>query len=299
MVGIEEFDKKLVEIGYKAAITPIGHVKDLEGELSETASEDLKQRYLAGGFDYGILERHPDLKSLIIVASPSPQTTICFTHKGVRKPVLLPPIYADRYDILERVIRISGKIFGEAGYRCVPVSLPKKPLAVHSGLARYGRNNLAYVEGMGSFMRLTAFASDMPCGNDSWGELKIMDSCRNCTLCRRNCPVKAIPDDRFLLHVERCLTFYNEKTYPFPEWMPDTAHHCLVGCMKCQECCPNNRVYLDGTVYHDGFSEEETQMILDEAPFSGLPGSVAGKLEELALAHYYPVLSRNLKLILR
>jgi epoxyqueuosine reductase len=37
-----------------------------------------------------------------------------------------------------------------------------KRLAVRSGLARYGRNNVTYVEGMGSFLELSASLTDMP-----------------------------------------------------------------------------------------------------------------------------------------
>jgi hypothetical protein len=57
----------------------------------------------------------------------------------------------------------------------------------------------------------------------------------------KKCPTAAIKPDQFLLHAEYCLTFHNEKRGEFPEWIGTPAHHCLVGCMRCQIICPENK----------------------------------------------------------
>lgn len=56
-------------------------------------------------------------------------------------------------------------------YQVTPAVLPKKLLAVYSGLAACGRNDVIYVRGMGSLHRLSAFYSDLPCDVDQWHEL--------------------------------------------------------------------------------------------------------------------------------
>jgi len=91
-----------------------------------------------------------------------------------------------------------------------------KFLAVRSGLARYGRNNITYVDGMGSLYRLSAFLSDLPYSGDCWTEPQMHDRCDDCSACIRACPTDAIPQHRFLLHSERCITFHNETRGPFP-----------------------------------------------------------------------------------
>ena len=119
--------------------------------------------------------------------------------------------------------------------------MPEKLLAVRSGLARYGKNNITYVPGMGSLHRLAVFVSDLPCVEDNWGEVKTLKTCDGCTACMDACPTGAIVSDRFLIHAERCITFHNERIEEFPEWLDSSWHNCLVGCLRCQWVCPENR----------------------------------------------------------
>lgn len=104
---------------------------------------------------------------------------------------------------------------------------------MRSGLAEYGKNNICYVSGMGSFLQIVAAYSDLPCSEDGWREPVMMKSCDGCDLCRRVCPTGAIPSDRFLLRGERCIVYHNEKRgdVPFPDWMAASWHNCLIGCM--------------------------------------------------------------------
>ena len=120
-----------------------------------------------------------------------------------------------------------------------PVAATSTP----GGLGQYGRNNICYVPGMGSFHRLWAFYSDLVWQEDNWQEAQMMASCQNCSVCLRNCPTGAITSERFLLHAERCITFHNEQPgdVPFPTWMDPCWHNCLIGCSYCQNVCPQNK----------------------------------------------------------
>jgi epoxyqueuosine reductase len=182
------------------------------------------------------------------------------------------------------------------GYSLASTLLPLKALAARSGLCEYGRNNVCYVPGMGSFLQLVAFYSDMPCSDDRWQEAKMMKSCQDCQLCIRACPTSAIPSDRFLLHAERCIVYHNEKdgSVPFPAWIKKEWHNCLVGCLRCQWACPLNKGLLKWIDETEEFSEEETKLLLEGATRDLLGAETIGKLEHLDLMDYLGSLPRNL-----
>jgi epoxyqueuosine reductase len=189
------------------------------------------------------------------------------------------------------------EILAPKGYRVVLAKLPLKLLAVRSGLGTYGRNNICYVPGMGSFLQLVAFYSDFGCEKDSWQKPQMMQRCRDCYKCRSSCPTGAISSDRFLLRVERCIVFHNEKKgdIPFPAWMDRSWHNCLVGCMRCQRVCPENKQFLRWIEESVDFSEEETALLLKVAPIERLSVATKRKLERLDLLEDADTLPRNLE----
>jgi epoxyqueuosine reductase len=167
-------------------------------------------------------------------------------------------------------------------------------------LAEYGKNNIAYVKGMGSFFRLTAFYSDLPSQEDTWIEHQTMERCHNCSACLKSCPTKAISSKRFLLHAERCLTFHNESQRDFPSWLDPAWHHCLVGCMRCQIICPENKAFRDWTEDREAFSEAETTLLLDGLQTEELPARTVKKIEELHMKiEYSKILSRNMRALFK
>jgi epoxyqueuosine reductase len=130
-------------------------------------------------FRFEVPENLPGAKSVIVVAVPRPQNSVTLNSKGQQKKVIIPPIYAGFERIRMQVEKNIGEILAERGYSWARTNLPLKLLAVRTGLAKYGRNHLCYVKGMGSFLRLVAVYSDMPCTEDSWQELKMMETARN------------------------------------------------------------------------------------------------------------------------
>lgn len=220
---------------------------------------------------------------------------------GKLQSFILPPTYTAYDEKRVHVEQLVAEAVGKNGYKIATPILPLKLLATRSGLAQYGRNNIAYVQGMGSFMRLTAVYSDAPCRKDQWQETQIMDRCENCDLCQRACPTGAISKDRFLLRAERCITYHNEKKsdVPFPDWIKSSWHNSIVGCMTCQRACPENAKYLHGVGETAKFTKEETCLLLMGTPREQLPVSTTKKMQVLSLTDYYDKLPRNLSVLLK
>jgi len=295
---------KLEERGYAARIVPIHHLGDLregiEGAYKRgLIDEDVYREYLTV-LRFEPPASLPDARSLIVVAVPQPSVQFTFTWDGKPAPLVVPPTYLKSRQVDRQVEDVLAEILHPAGYRVTPAPVPKKLLAVCSGLAVYGRNNVSYVDGMGSFYRLAAFASDLPCLEDTWQKPRMMEACQKCAACRRKCPTGAITVERFLLHAERCIVFHNEKptSVPFPGWIDASAHNCLVGCMTCQRVCPQNKDFVHWVEEGAAFSQEETTLLLQGQILDRLPPATADKLERSGLASYLDVLPRNLAALL-
>jgi epoxyqueuosine reductase len=297
---IDNLFVRLRERGFQARIVSVSHLHQLQEEIESLRSHALLdsqfyQNRLAW-FNFQIPEDLPKAQSLIVVAVPRPQTRAIFVWDRQRRPLILPPTYTAYDEITKQVGNLLARILGEEGYKPTETALPLKLLAARSGLVQYGRNNICYVSGLGSFLQLVAVYSDMPCEEDSWQEATMMKSCEECELCRRACPTGAISSDRFLLRAERCIVYHNEKKgdVPFPEWIAAFWHNCIVGCMHCQRVCPQNKEFIQWTGEEEEFSEEETALLLEGVPHNKLPGTTLRKLEHLSLVDYLDSLPRNL-----
>jgi epoxyqueuosine reductase len=242
----------------------------------------------------------PDARSLIIVAFRDPPMRFSFVRRRTRRTLVVPPTYLHWQEKDKEVQGVLDEILRSEGYRVAQVAVPKKLLAVCSGLAVYGRNNVTYVEGMGSLHRLAAFCSDRPSERDLWREPMAMERCARCTSCVSSCPTGAIDSERFLLRAERCLTFLNEKPpdVAFPAWVEPSWHNCLVGCMHCQNACPENRGLLDWCEDGAEFSEEETGFLLEGRSLAELPAALSTKLQRWDLDEWLDILPRNLSALL-
>lgn len=152
---------------------------------------------------------------------------------------MLPPTYSDYDTAPVRVEENLKGIVNSFGFNiCAAPKLPYKLLTVRSGFSRYGRNNISYMDGMGSFYKFIVFYSDIPCDQQELWEVGQMDICSKCTLCMESCPTKAILKDRYLIDNQRCLTYFNEAGgWDFPEWIDVSVHNSIYGCVKCQMVC--------------------------------------------------------------
>jgi len=239
--------------------------------------------------------------TVVVVVMPRPAHTVAFTIGSRSFEAVFPPTYV-RYQPLFEEVRQDLQQHGLPGARIERVKVPLKPLAARLGLVRYGRNNVTYAAGLGSYFQLFGYLTDaalpLPAG---WRprEPELLPECEGCLVCAAACPTGAIGEDRVLLHGERCLTLINESPGAWPDWIPPSAHNCLLGCLLCQRPCPANRdlpVESTGVV----FTAEETDALLgadgeEEGPaWDGL----RAKFEQLGQPRQKPVLARNLHTLL-
>lgn len=296
----------LREHSCKGRIVSVEHVRDLQEEIEGRFKWGLldKEFYMERltYFDFRIPPNDlREAKSLIVAAVPRPQSQAVFTRNGESKALIIPPTYVANGRTRMQIRDLLTEVLAPREYSVTPTALPLKLLAAHSGLGLYGRNNICYVPGMGSFLQLVAFYSDLPCWKDNWQEAQMMKYCNDCYACHQVCPVGAIPRDRFLLHAERCIVFHNERKgdIPFPAWIDPSWHNCLVGCMHCQRVCPQNRKFLQRFGEKEEFSEEETKLLIGEVPRGRLSATTVRKLKNLDLYDDIDILPRNVGVFFR
>lgn len=297
-----QFLNELKKLGAVGRFVSSNHLTELEDEFNKAredkvVSEKMYTKFLDNYYDFSSLYMDSSLKSLCIIATPSLPGMIRFEGEDRCIEAEVPPIYLFRRDVVKDIKDITSRLLSNNGYKTIPVVLPKKSLAVHSGLAKYGRNNLVYVKGLGSYHRLTAFASDVPCVDDKWYQLAYQETCHLCQACLKNCPTGAICKESFIINADRCLTFFNEQAGSFPAWLNPAWHNSLIGCLACQRACPHNVRYQQEEKVLATFSLSETRLIVAQMPFAHLPDKLQQKLRYLCLDVYYDKLARNLAVL--
>jgi epoxyqueuosine reductase len=293
----KEIQAALKPYGYKAQMVSITHLPEIQDAVAKLVKEGLIAKRLSDKWHFYRTPNTelPEAKTIIIAALPQPIVRLTFSWQGKNYPGEVAPTYFAQADEV-RAESILKKVLGDAGYTISRARLPLKTLAVRSGLARYGKNNLAYVAGMGSFCRLIAFYTDMPCEGDNWRESAVIPSCKNCQLCREKCVNGSITTERFLIHAENCLGFLHDIDPGKAYWVERQPAwpNALIGCMLCQSVCPVNKPYLNNIKNGPSFSERETSLILSKIPWEQLPPEISRKLEDKEIRDIYPRLAATL-----
>lgn len=304
---IEAFEQWAAERGYRAgwgSLAVLDDVRmDIERRLAAGEIDPEFHRDQLASLQYSASQELPHAKRVLLIAVPRPAHTVRFTLDAGPFDTLLPPTYV-WYNGLPEEVRhdLDAHVFQQR-FQLRILSAPLKALASRLGLVVYGRNNITYVPGLGSYFQLVGFLTDaeldLPAG---WRpqSARQMPECENCESCRSACPSGAIDEQRFLLHAERCLTLFTETPGQWPGWFSPSMHHCLIGCLACQQACPENAGLLRIEPAGMCFSAQETEAILsDDGPRCGAawPG-IKQKLETVRMNHFEPVLSRNLRALL-
>lgn len=285
--------------GDKLVLIPVNRLDNLREELDLLSREEELngfQRWIVEElYQYKLPEAGFEVRSILLMALAHPSyAEVELNWQGSLHKVisLVMPDFEETSIQVEELLR-------EGGYHCSPANnLPLKRLAVQSGLATYGRNNVTYIEGLGSNFSYKAYYSDIPCEEDCWRPVTIAEACRNCKLCIKNCPTGAIRPERYLIDNQRCLSAMNEMPGDFPEWLPSSVHHTMYDCLRCQEICPMNKGYKDNVLRTVMFSEEETKQLLEGAPYDTFSDSMKARTKLLGLDEWLAAIPRNLSILM-
>ena len=276
----------------KTAIMPFSCFEDIKQDIAQFGQrEDLNnfQKWIAS--EKYVLNPVLNFKprSIISAAVPFEVWNASFIYNGKRYVSEI-----DKWPPFEEVLSYLSR---DNNYHYFSdYWLPSKRISVRSGLAKYGRNNICFVNGFGSLFTLFTFISDMPALKDYvWREVVNMPECDGCSLCQINCPTGAIIPGRFLIDNQKCLSIMNEfGTEPFPDFVPKTAHHRTFDCSYCQNICPQNAGQFEKVKKTVEFSQEETTLIISGVKWENLPSGLAEKIELCDMKGIYPSLPRNL-----
>lgn len=305
------YSGKNLDFEYKYRTISVEHLEELQEDINKLRregklSDNEVYRSYIDSKKFEIPESLPNAKSIIILAIFRRLGLVNFQLNGIKHEIMIPPNYYDDGTTLEDFENLILKdIIVEPGYKVEYTNkLHVKLLAVRSGLGKYGRNNICYIDDWGSMITLFAFFTDFQFEEYHWNEINMMDQCENCTSCINNCPTNAIPipsDENFVINVSKCISVYNEIKGVIPDWIPSDAHNALIGCMRCQKQCSANREAIKLTDMLEDITEEETKMILDGNFDETLAESLSKKLKMFSPSdanRILPVIKRNLTLLL-
>jgi len=294
--------------GYCAAVGRVSLLEDVRNSLEkrrrsgEIDAGFFRENLEAFTYLEGISLRNPC--SIIIVAVPKPAFILTFTVGGKKVETILPPTYVRYRKTFAEVRDDLGEALSGAGFRVELLNAPLKALANRLGLVSYGRTNVGYIEGLGSFFQLVGLVSDMPFAEKdmpSPREETLLSKCLKCRICAAACPTGAIEEGRVLLHGEKCYTLFSESPNPIPEDIKPPSPDCLIGCLRCQELCPENKGLLRREQAAVSFDEEESEAFLGIKRAADGPAfdRAQAKFRELGLSEGLPAFRRNLGRLLR
>jgi len=289
--------------GYRVAWGPASVIESARREIAgREAASEIEHAFYQEQVSSIITGEAETLEgTVIVVAKPRPAHRIHFELDGSTFEGLFPPTYF-RYRALYEDVRLDLAKNALCGARVEFLLAPLKAIASRLGLVKYGRNNITYVDGLGSYLQLCGYLTDaaLPEADTVECAESLLPECGQCSICMSVCPTGAIAEERVLLRAERCLTFLNESPGNWPEWLSSRAHNALLGCLECQQACPANP---ELTIEDTGvcFSTAETRRLLsgESAADDRSNDGIRSKLAWLGLPYSEPVLGRNLRALLQ
>jgi epoxyqueuosine reductase len=295
---------------YRYKTLPVSRFPELQEEYDEALASSYYTRANAfrdqvANLSFKVPADFPAAKSVVVVAAFTKSMYARFTLDGRQFRLLVPPqYYAD--DMTPAKLRgiVQNEIIENTTNRIVDISdsVPLKLLAARSGLGLYAKNNLIFVNGMGSYNLLYAFLTDHDFAEDNWTQLRILDRCRRCDHCDRSCPTDCFVRGAFPINLDRCVTLYNEQPGEFPNWILRSGHTALMGCLRCQDACPEDGGFAEMAEMLEDVSEDETRKILEGVADDALLESLQRKLRQFPATEskeVFPILTRNLSVLTR
>ena len=291
--------RKLAEVnGGKLAVVSMDNMRKLKSDMDKYKNEmdaDVRN-YLKWIFDdpEPLDINSSQMQSIIILAMPRPAYAKVTWHTRGKQYKAFSGTTAGA-ETTAKIIDAITEAVQTAGFSINRENrLFLKRMAVQSGLAQYGRNNIAYIDGMGSAFVLSAFLTDIPCKESPWREPMVSPTCDGCQICETLCPTNAIVSGKFPIDSHRCLTRLNQGTGDFPEWVPQSAHHTTYYCLMCQARCPMNK---GQEIIEMSFDEEETAYILDRTSYDEAPDELKRKIARMTGFGKPETIQRNLRVL--
>ncbi len=296
---IDQLKQEAKAHGNQLLVLPIERLQNLKDDLdtfrAENSLNSFQQWIMNDMYQLNLPDAEFQLRSILLIALPhAPYAYVEFHRNGQLYSFrsLVVANFQETYQYLMNILEPQGyHILHTEG-------LPLKRLAASSGLASYGRNNICYVEGMGSNVLFDVYFSDLPAADMAWSGPKLSDACHSCTYCMRACPTGAIRETPFVIDNMRCLSFLNEVPDPFPDWLSPSVHHTLYDCLRCQEGCPMNRDHWGEPIGPVVFDEEETELLLSGSPYKAFSPALKEKSDLLGMAQWIDAIPRNLKVLM-
>ncbi len=298
-----DLNTRLSAEGFEWTSCLLSHLLDTQLEYTKLREQNLLspsiEPYISG-FNYSYPPDMEDMQSLFVLAIEDPIREFQFQYRGKVLRVLIPPTYLFYNKTRDKAQKIFNDVLQPHGYRTIHFRTAQKNVAVHSGLALYGRNNIAYYQKGHSGYRSLTFISNFPIKEDIWRDLRFLPECANCGACIQNCPTGALSDNRIPIDPSKCITLHNEKPakVPFPDFITLPMHTCLVGCMECQKVCPKNKIMMQTRIFGGEFTESETELLLHTMKSADLPSSLVEKFTQFGLIDIAEELPRNLQMLL-
>jgi hypothetical protein len=146
--AFERISARAAERGWRCRAVPWSRIDSLreaiegrfrDGLLDEKALRD----YLS--FVYEAPEGFVP-RSITVVAVKAQPGRVTFGYNGRQVPIIIPSTYVGLVKKILTVVATLDEWLTPEGYRAIRPRLPMKTLAVCSGLAEYGRNNICYKE---------------------------------------------------------------------------------------------------------------------------------------------------------
>ena len=297
----EQIISALESAGFHARFLPISAMEQIKEHYDTMLERGPDTQWLRNGVGHFRRHQPPKLdfepQSFLVIACQGYQGgrggKVVLRQKGQTIEIPIGPFCPDGQYPEDRLPELLAEL--TRGWQLGHTAgISQKLLAALSGLGQYGRNNICFVGEYGSYVGLQAHYTDIPYEGPVCAELR-MAACETCDLCRKACPTGAIGETQ-VIDAGRCISVKNEVRGRIPRWIPKTAHHTLNGCLRCQECCPQNPP-VDHNCHVLALDEAETKRLLSRG--KKMPKTVEKKFRDFGIGWDMQVVKRNAKLAVK
>ncbi|MFP3155841.1 hypothetical protein LQZ18_15720 [Lachnospiraceae bacterium ZAX-1] len=282
-------------------VVPVERLEDLRHSVEEfkhdTGLNEFQQK-ITGMYTFDVPKLPFKAKSIIVAAVPHYSYAEAVFHLNGREYKVFSA-FVKMYDTSEMTAYVDA-VLPKLGYHSAEVPMmpgfPQKLLGAKCGLAVYGRNNITYIKGLGSYFGYATYYSDVLPDCEVWHDITpVALNCETCGACITNCKTGAITRDRFLINTDKCYSGMSTVPGAFPP-VPNSAHHSIVRCMKCQYGCPMNTDANLRTYPAVSFDEEETAHILSDAGYDNVSQSLQERAVIFGFDKFNSAIPRNLQI---